>query len=218
MDIRGYLVTSCHQENRWYPLLCTVQVTHQLSKLPSGYGLNSSVLASAMHGISLNSFSSLTIFFSHFSSLALSAMALPHKATFLQHSTRQRPGRRKGREMLMSSLVGVTSTYQTGCLLLLGLAGGVCMLLCDLTSTPQISNPASPKRLETDILFSDAISSFVQQTPQGRRTAAAQAVLQAVTGLAIPGNACQVWASWTPVIGQSCCLLAPCGLLTFHLD
>lgn len=90
MDIRGYLVTSCHQENRWYPLLCTAQVTHQLSKLPSGYGLNSSVLASAMHGISLNSFSSLTMFFSHFSSLALSAMALPHKATLLQHSTRQR--------------------------------------------------------------------------------------------------------------------------------
>lgn len=100
MDIRGCLVTSCHQENRWYPLLCTARVTHQLSKLPSGYGLDCCVLASAMHGISLNGFSSLTTFFSHFSVLALSAVALPYKATFLQHSTRQRPGRRKGREML----------------------------------------------------------------------------------------------------------------------
>ena len=66
------------------------------------------------------------------------------------------------------------------------------MLLYDLTSTPQIINPASSKRLETNILFSDAISNIVQQTPQGRRTAAAQAVLQAVTGPAVPGNACPV--------------------------
>ena len=92
----------------------------------------------------------------------------------------------------MPSLVGVTSPYQTGCLFLLGLAGGVWMLLHDLTSTPQIIDPASPKRPETDILFSGAISSIVRQTPQGRRTAAAQAVLQAVTGPAVPGNACQV--------------------------
>lgn len=92
----------------------------------------------------------------------------------------------------MPSPGSVTSPHQTGCLLLLGLAGGVWMLLYDLTSTPQIIGSASPKRPEPDVLFSDAISSIVQQTPQGRRPAAAQAVVQAAPGPAVPGNGCQV--------------------------
>lgn len=66
------------------------------------------------------------------------------------------------------------------------------MLLYELTSTPQIIDLASPKRPESDIVGSDAISSAVRQAPRGRTTAAAQALLQAVTGPPIAGNACQV--------------------------
>lgn len=42
---------------------------------------------------------------------------------------------------------------QAACLLLLGLAGDVWMLLYDLTSTPQITDPASPKRPDRHIIF-----------------------------------------------------------------
>lgn len=94
--------------------------------------------------------------------------------------------------MLTLSLGGVTSPHQTGCLFTLGLAGGVRLLLYELTSTPQIIDLASPKRPESDLLCSDAISGVVQQAPRGGRTAAAQAVLQAVTGPPVPGNVCQV--------------------------
>lgn len=52
-------------------------------KPPSCCGLDHSILPSAMPGISLNDFSSLTTFIGRFSALALSAVALPYKARLL---------------------------------------------------------------------------------------------------------------------------------------
>lgn len=110
---------------------------------------------------------------------------------------------------------GRCSPCQTGCLFLLGLAGGAWMLLHNSTSTPQIS--CIPKKAR-DRHIHGAICSFAQHTARVRRTAAAQAVAQAAAGRAVPGSACQPWVSWTLLMGQSCCLLPPRGLLTFHLD
>lgn len=106
-------------------------------KPPSCCGLDHSILPSAMPGISLNDFSSLTTFIGRFSALALSAVALTRRGCCTPHQAET--SRRKGGETLMLSPVGVTSPCQTGCLSLLGLAGGAWMLLHNLTSTPQIS-------------------------------------------------------------------------------
>lgn len=193
-------------------MLCTAQTSQQLPKLPSGYRLDPSVLVSATRDIFSNGFNSLTTSFSHFSALCSFSAALALMATLLQHCTRQRPGRRKGRDAN-----AFTSLCQTACLFLLGLAGGVRMLLCDLTSTPQIIDPAFPRRPETYhfLMLFLALSS---RHGWGRRAAAARVASQAAAGLPVPGNACQVRGSWAPVIRQSCCFSAPHGLLTFHLD
>lgn len=96
-------------------------------KPPSCYGLEHSILPSAMPGICLKGSSSLATFLGHYSALALSALALPHKAKLL-HSPQGREQQEKRRGLMLSQ-VGVTGPCQTGSLFLLGLAGGAWMLL-----------------------------------------------------------------------------------------
>lgn len=126
-------------------------------KPPSCCGLEHSIPPSAMPGICLKGSSSLTTFLGHSSALALSALALPHKAKLPQGRDQQ-----EKRRDLMLSQVGVTGPCQTGCLFQLGLAGGAWMLLYKLTSTSQIS--CIPEKARDSVWFCDAVCSSVQHT------------------------------------------------------
>lgn len=83
---------------------------------------------------------------------------------------------------------------------------------------PSNNRPCIPKKARQTYYLLILFPALSGRHHWGRRAAAAGAGLQAVTGLPVPGDGCQVCVSWAPVISQSCCLLAPRGLLTFHLD
>lgn len=177
-------------------------------KPPSCCGLEHFIPPSAMPGICLKGSSSLTTFLGHSSALALSALALPHKAKLPQGRDQQeRSDAVTGRcYRPMSDRLFVSAGLSWRCL--------DAFIQVDI----HLSDKLHPWKGQRQVYGSVMLFAALSSTPQGRRTAAAQAAPQAAAGRAVPGSAWQLWVSWTLVMGQSCRWLPPCALLTFHLD